>query len=160
MHNWILKVSTLKIDGKRESILDAMIERLSTYSLPDESILYIGQTTSQTLKTRVNQYYKHCLGNPRPHSGGHWIKTLSILDETFVHFAELPNPKMAKDQLIKEFIAGISQQTRSQLKDADHPFPFANLEYPKGTIKNPTGYQVQDSLEFRIHHVTDMKLEW
>lgn len=123
------------MDDNPNPTVEEIVDRLSKFWLPDESILYIGQTTRQTLKARVNQYYKTCLGHPRPHAGGHWIKTLSILDKTFVHYADCDNPKSTEDALISHFVSGISSDTKKLLFDSEHPFPFANLEFPKGNRK-------------------------
>ena len=40
--------------------------------------LIIGKAGT-SLKTRVNQFYNHILGNSNPHRGGHWLKTLDNL---------------------------------------------------------------------------------
>jgi hypothetical protein len=73
---WLQKIKTLKIGSKRPSV-EELKERLSKFWLPDENILYIGQTTKQFLNKRISQFYKHELGDKRPHAGGCWIKTLN-----------------------------------------------------------------------------------
>ena len=98
-------------------------------------MLYIGQTIYQTLQTRIKQYYKTCLGDPKPHAGGYWIKTLSVLDTAFVHYAEICDPKSTEELLIGKFVEGISPQTKDQFIDSGHPVPFASLEYSKGKLK-------------------------
>ena len=69
---------------------------------------------------------------------GHWIKTLSVLQETYVYFAETPSAEEAAEmesQLIKAYISKVSTNAKQKLRDPSHPFPFANLEFPKGTRK-------------------------
>ena len=107
---------------------------LSEFWLSDESTLYIGKTSS--LRNRVRGYYKTPLGDRRPHAGGHWIKTLSLLSETFVYYAESPDPEHAESRLIQAFVTRVSSSTKHRLRDAEHPFPFANLEFPRGNRKD------------------------
>ena len=69
---WIKRVPTIQVDGIPASI-ENLRQRLSSFWLPDENIVYIGQTGScKGLKSRVNQYYCTQLGDRRPHAGGHW----------------------------------------------------------------------------------------
>ena len=135
VRQWMQRVSTFTLDGNSNPSITDVVKRLSSYWLPDESVLYIGQTTSQNLKTRIRQYYTTCLGNSKPHRGGHWIKTLSVLGQTFVHYAEDDDPKLAECRLLKTFVDNISSETKKSLYDRNHPFPFANLEFPKGRRK-------------------------
>lgn len=131
---WISRVPMLELDGRPRPSPDALTRRLSEFWLSDESTLYIGKASS--LRNRVRGYYKTPLGDRRPHAGGHWIKTLSILSETFVYYAESSDPEEAESRLIRAFITWISSKTKHSLRDAEHPLPFANLEFPKGNRKN------------------------
>ena len=131
---WLDRVPEFRLDGGRRPSPDAVAARLGEFWLPDESILYIGQTT-RDLRKRVDQFNRHMLGNSGPHKGGQWLKTLSVLRETFVHYAESSDPKTTEDKLIEEFTRRVSESTRRLLRDNTRPFPFANLEYPKGTRK-------------------------
>ena len=132
VREWISRVPTLKLNNELPSSLDEVVNHLKKYWLPDESILYIGQTSGETstLRKRVDEYYRHRLGNNSPHAGGHWIKTLSILEKTFVHYAESRDLRDAEHKLIKAFAANVSSSTKCQLGDAEHPFPFANIRLP------------------------------
>lgn len=139
---WLERVPEFKLDGERHPSPDAVVARLGEFWLPDESVLYIGQT-SDALRKRVGQFNRHILGARGPPKGGQWLKTLSVMNETFVHYAESRNPKRTEDRLIGEFVRRISASTRLLLRDNARPFPFGNLEYPKGTrkrhgISNPT----------------------
>jgi hypothetical protein len=44
--------------------------------LPTEPVIYIGQTTTQTLAKRLGQFYLHKYGDKRPHYGGQAVKLL------------------------------------------------------------------------------------
>ena len=107
---WIASVPSLTLDGARPSARD-LARRLSEFWLPDESVLYIRKAT--TLRSRVDAFYRTPLGARGPHAGGHWIKTLSVLSETFVHFAELPDSQSAEraeQTLLNSFVWEVSSR--------------------------------------------------
>ena len=130
IEKWLRRVPEFKLDGELNPSPEAVAGRLSEYWLPDESILYIGQT-SRAMQSRLNQFYKHKLGNSSPHRGGHWLKTLSVLNETFVHYAETPDPELSEYRLMRAFMVNASVSTRNCLRDSDQPYPFGNLELPR-----------------------------
>src|SRR5581483_266787 len=66
---------------------------------------------------------------------GWFIKTLSVLPACFVHWAPTDDPSGAEDAILRSFCRGVSDATRASLLDPEHPFPFANLEWPPGTRK-------------------------
>jgi hypothetical protein len=112
-------------------------DRLNQFWLSDESILYIGQTeSSKGIKGRVSQYYRTELGERRPHAGGHLLKTLSILNQLFVHYFPDNTPILTEENLLRTFVKHVSKQTLTNLWDKNLPLPFANLELEKGNIKN------------------------
>lgn len=133
LDDWLEARAELRLDGKRPTRAE-LAERVKAFWLPDEVILYIGLST-RPLRRRVNEYYKTPLGARKPHAGGHFLKTLSNLEALFVHFAGSESPAGAEDAMIRDFCANVSEATRSTLADLDHTFPFANLEWPRGTRK-------------------------
>lgn len=130
VHQWISRVPTIELD-KSKATVEAIIQRLSKFWIPDESILYIGKATP--LRSRIKAYYATPLGDRGPHAGGHWIKTLSILHETFLHFAEVVDCERSEADLLRTFVARVSEATRQRV--GDPPLPFANLELPEGKRK-------------------------
>jgi hypothetical protein len=132
---WIQRVPSIELDGVRNPAAIDIADRLAEFWLPDESILYIGMTTTK-LQTRINQYYSTPLGDRGPHAGGHWLKTLSNLSELFLYHAACEAPKSNEDQLLGYFVSNVSQDTMLHLRDPEHPFPFANLAYPHGRKKH------------------------
>lgn len=130
--DWIARVPGMRLDGEPPTV-DLLTSRLSEFWLPDESIVYIGKATS--LRKRVSQYYATQLGKPRPHAGGHWVKTLSLLSKMFVHFGEVGDCEKIEAKMLKAFSEGVSVKTRQQLRDRNHLIPFANLEFPRGNRK-------------------------
>jgi len=135
---WIRAVPAMTVDGARATA-EALRARLSAFWLPDESILYIGKagggSSRKTLRQRVREYYRTELGQPRPHSGGHWLKTLSNLGSLAVHWSECLEPEETEKGIIEEFVRRVSPASRRALFDPGHPYPFANLELTKGLRK-------------------------
>jgi len=133
IREWINRVPRLALDGK-QATPNELWKRLAGFWLSDEPILYIGKAGT-SLRTRIGQYFRTPLGDKRPHAGGHWLKTLSVLDGLHVHWALTSRADEVEDGLLKMFVAGVSKGTRKKLLDPDRPFPFANLEYPNGNRK-------------------------
>lgn len=144
VQEWINYVPQLTLDGKRPRYED-LASRLKKFWIPDETILYIGKAGT-SLKDRVNQYYKTRLGDPKPHAGGHWIKTLENLSDLNIFWTTSVGEKAkdVEDRFIGNFIQNISVDSKQNLFDPERPFPFANLEFPKGTRKrHGLQYQVK-----------------
>ncbi len=120
-----------------KSTSERLIERLKSFWLPDETILYIGMTGS-SLRRRVQDYYKTKLGDPKPHSGGHWIKTLENLGQLNIYWTatEKPEAKIMEQAFLRTFVENVSKKSLAHLSDPNHPYPFANIELTKGTKKN------------------------
>jgi hypothetical protein len=131
---WIESVPTLMLDGLHPTP-EMLTERLSHFWLPDETVLYLGKA-SKSLRKRVGSYYRTTLGAPGPHAGGHWIKTLSLLDRLKVFYASSSNPESDENGMLAAFVRNVSSQTKILLRDPELPIPFANLEFPKGRSKN------------------------
>lgn len=133
VEKWINRVSTFTLDGMKPTT-EKVVGRLSKFWLPDETILYIGKA-GKSLRERVRDYYRTELGNRRPHAGGHWLKTLSILDELTIFWCECNDSEQYESKLIELFVKGVSQKTRAALMDSTNLFPFANLEHQIGARK-------------------------
>jgi hypothetical protein len=118
----------LTLDGRRPSA-DDLADRIASFWLPDETIVYIGKATS--LGSRVGSYYRTGLGAKRPHAGGWWLKVLEpdVLARLWVHYARVDHPGVAEDQMMGAFCAGVSAEALATFPDPQHPFPFANLEW-------------------------------
>lgn len=115
----------IRLDGERADA-NAIADRLASYWLPDECVLYIG-LSGQPLRTRVRQYYRTPLGAAKPHKGGWWLKTLSILDQLWVHYAVTPDFEEGEASMLRTFAATVSKDTRRRLPADDPVMPFANL---------------------------------
>ena len=128
----------LTLDGARPAI-EALATRVAAFWAADETVLYVGRAgvaaRPRSLHERISEYYKTPLGARRPHAGGWFLKLLSNLDQLFVHYAPAGDPEAAENEMIRAYGARLSAATRRTLRDPDHPFPFANLEFPKGVKK-------------------------
>jgi hypothetical protein len=120
-------------------------ERLAGFWLPDETVLYIGLTT-RPLATRLGEFYGHRLGAKSPHKGGWPLKTLSVLDELWVHWAATARDDCAAAEraMLHAFAAGVSATSKRRLYEPEPLMPFANLRdgdhQPKRHgITGPTG---------------------
>lgn len=108
--------------------------RVGEFWLPDENILYIGLART-SIAQRIKAYYSTKLGHRSPHAGGWFLKLLDNLTDLHIHYAQALNPVEAEDRMLAAFVAAVSTETRRSLRDSDHPFPFANLEWPRGVRK-------------------------
>jgi hypothetical protein len=126
--------SELRMDGVRPSA-DSLAERIASFWLPDEVVLYVG-LAGTSLANRLDQYYRTPLGARRPHAGGYFLKFLSVLPDLYVHYASTPDPGGVEDRMLAAFCTNVSEEAKERLRDSAHPFPFANLEWPAGIRKN------------------------
>jgi hypothetical protein len=83
----------------------------------------------------VRQYYRTPLGAKRPHAGGWWLKTLTVLDELWVYWAATPDYAAAEKAMLRAFTHAVSSETRSTLLDNQSVMPFANLRGWNDRIK-------------------------
>jgi hypothetical protein len=60
-------------------------------------------------------------------------RPFTILHGTFLHFAEVADCERSEAELLRAFVARVSQATRQRV--GDPPLPFANLELPDGKRK-------------------------
>ena len=93
--------------------------------LSDESILYVGQTTKQSLKKRINQFYQHKYGARSPHRGGQAIKLVLANERSnsplrlWVYWAPTNSPVESERKMLLAFRQHVGN------------WPYANRKYPK-----------------------------
>ena len=131
---WLKVRPELTLDGDQPTARQLM-DRVRRFWIPDEVILYIG-LAGTSLSQRVGQYYNTPIGRRSPHRGGYFLKLLSNLSELWVHYAECADFKVAERRMLQLFCSHLSQDSRQALHDPAHPFPFANLEWPRGPKKS------------------------
>lgn len=125
----------LTLDGKPSPTPHQMAERIASYWLPDESVLYIG-LAGQPLRTRVRQYYNTPLGAAKPHKGGWWLKTLSVLEDVHVHYALTTDCKAAEEGMLRTFATGASESSLTNWPAGEPVMPFANLRDADWRLRN------------------------
>lgn len=128
---WMSLAENMLIDEESPSVYDIKV-RLDGFWYPDETILYIGKTSgdNQTLRKRLFQFYWHKLGKNSPHRGGHWIKTLSNLNDLNVYWGivEDEDPYEIEQQMLEYFLHRVSNDSRESLHDQDLPIPHIEQE--------------------------------
>lgn len=126
LDNLITRSPGLALDGRLYPTRDQLVQRFASYWLPDETVLYIG-LAGQPIRTRVRQYYHTPLGAAKPHKGGWWLKTLSVISEVHVHFARTSEFKDAEEEMLRTFAASASDEAQNSLPADEAVMPFANL---------------------------------
>jgi transcription elongation factor GreA len=123
---WIERVPGLTLDGARPTARELAV-RLGEFWLPDETVVYIGMT-NLSIGGRVAAFVKTPLGDRRPHAGGHWLKTLTVLPDLRVWWAPTSAPEEYEDALLSGFAQAVSLAARAGLRDASVVLPFGNLQ--------------------------------
>jgi len=133
---WLARVPSLELDGARPEPA-ALADRVRRFWLPGQSVLYIGRT-SKSLSARVSALYGTGLGDRRPHSGGHWLKTLKPVDSLRIWWAETNDPDLYEDAAVAAVAETVTAEERAALHDPSLILPWANLESVAGE-KRATG---------------------
>ncbi len=124
--HWIERVPNLTLDGARPTQRELAV-RMGEFWLPDESVLYIGMT-NLSIGGRVGALVKTPLGDRRPHAGGHWLKTLTVLPDLRIWWASTGAPEEYEDALLSAFAETVSPEAREGLRDSSVVLPWANLQ--------------------------------
>jgi len=130
---WAERVPTLLLDGERPDGKQ-LARRLASFWLPSQTVVYV-VSTEKSLGARVGALYATGLGSRRPHSGGHWLKTLRGLDGTRVWWAETDAVLEYEDAILTAFTAEVPISEAAALHDPGVVLPFANLATALGEKK-------------------------
>src|SRR3954470_7485042 len=131
VRHWVERVPNLMLDGEKPSA-EEIAKRLHEFWLPNEPVLYVGRS-AKAVGSRIAAMYATPLGDARPHSGGHWLRTLSVLSELRIWWAETDAHEEYEDALLSEVAARNSSLGRDAA--AGGLLPFANLMTPDGAAK-------------------------
>lgn len=99
---WLDRAPDLRLDGKRPTVAELQ-SRLASFWLPGQAILFIG-SSQKSVATRLAGMYKTPLGERRPQSIGHWLKTLHDLNKARIWWAPVSDPELYEDTLLDAFI--------------------------------------------------------
>jgi transcription elongation factor GreA len=127
---WIERVESLRLDRERPSSR-ALAARLGSFWLPSQTVLFIG-TSDASVGRRVAAITRTELGDRRPASGGHWLKTLRSLDGVRVWWTATAATEEYEDALFTAFAAGVPEADLASLPDRSVVLPWANLRLPTG----------------------------
>lgn len=130
---WIERVPSLRLDGERPTPTK-LLERLSDFWLPQETVVYVGRTT-KGLNARAASLFATALGDRKPHSGGHWLWTLLDRDQLRIWWAETPSPEEYEDGLFDAIAADLDDGARERLAALGPVLPWANLTAATGDAK-------------------------
>jgi transcription elongation factor GreA len=130
---WIERVDGLRMDGARPTSR-ALAARLASFWLPTQTVLYIG-TTDASIGRRVAAIGRTELGDRRPHSGAHWLKTLRTLDGVRIWWTLTNATEEYEDALLAAFAGAVPPADLAALPDRDVVLPWANLRRPTGERK-------------------------
>jgi transcription elongation factor GreA len=136
---WIERVPGLRLDGERPTSR-ALSARLAAFWLPDQVVVYVGATKA-SVGGRVAALQRTVLGDRRPHSGGHWLHTLTpaILASTRIWWAATDAAEEYEDAILDAFAASLSATERAAIPSGDTlALPFGNLRHPSAGAR-PTG---------------------
>ncbi len=127
---WIERVDSLRLDGTRPSSR-ALAARPARVRLPSQTVVYVGATDA-SVGRRVASIGSTALGDRRPSSSGHWLKTLRSLDGVRVWWSLTDATEEYEDALLAAFADGVPAAERAALPDPAVVLPFANLRRPTG----------------------------
>jgi transcription elongation factor GreA len=130
---WIERVETLRLDGTRPTS-KALAGRLASFWLPSQTVLYIGSSDTSVAR-RILAMARTELGDRRPFSGGHWLKTLRSLDGVRVWWSPTTATEEYEDALFEAFAAGVREADLTAYSDRAIVLPFANLRLVDGQRK-------------------------
>ena len=86
LRRWLDRVPSLTLDGARPTP-QVLQRRLASEWVAGQPILFVGRAT-KGIGARLAAIYATNLGDPKPTSAGHWLKTLSNVGELRVWWAE------------------------------------------------------------------------
>ncbi|QXP63204.1 hypothetical protein [Polaribacter sp. HaHaR_3_91] len=120
----------LKIENSTTADANVATEYFSKFWHKNENIVYIGQSSSKTtsLSKRVNDFYKHKVGNKGPHSGGYWLKLLNCFKETYIYYAKTENAEEIEFKMLMKFADLNAGKSFYEVDNFSNYFPFANLK--------------------------------
>ncbi len=132
---WLALVPGITLDGVRPDA-GRLADVLRRWWLPGQHVLYVGRT-AKTIGGRVRAMSETPLGYRKPHSGGHWLRTLAEPGALRIWWAETEAPEEAEDAVAAAVAATLTDEERAALP-AGPILPWANLESATGE-KRPTG---------------------
>ena len=129
INKWLSESGHVTINNI-EATLKTVTTELKSHWIQDETILYIGQTSTSAkgLKKRLKDFHSHQPGNKGPHSGGYWIKLLCDLNNFKVHYAMCENAYDVEFKMLLKFVMLTANESDiMKIENLGQYLPFANL---------------------------------
>lgn len=123
VRGWIKRAPEMTLGGERPTVV-TLTAFLAGFLRASDRVVYVGKAAS--LRDRVRQFIDHWLGDPRPHRGGRWIKTLKGLGRARVHTATVATRAAS---------AACESAAIGAFWDRHQRLPFGNLVRPPGWRK-------------------------
>ncbi len=99
LRRWLERVPGLALDGERPT-LQQLSRRLAEQWVAGQPVLYVGRST-KSIGARLAGMYATPLGDAKPSSAGHWLKTLSAPGELRVWWSETDAGEEYEDALLE-----------------------------------------------------------
>jgi len=130
---WLERVPTLALDGSRPTPHE-LAAQLGRFWLPAEQIVYVGRS-AKSIGSRLAAMYATPLGDNRPHGGGHWLRTLAVLDRLRVWWVETDAYEEYEDAVLSAVAERFDPGGGDGPPGAPPVLPYANLHGPTGPAK-------------------------
>jgi transcription elongation factor GreA len=98
LRRWLERVPDLALDGQRPTV-QQLSRRVAEDWIPGQPVLYVGRST-KSIGARLAGMYATPLGDARPSSAGHYLKTLSAPGDLRVWWAETEAHEEYEDALL------------------------------------------------------------
>jgi transcription elongation factor GreA len=96
--------------------------------------VYVGRT-AKSLSGRAASLFATPLGDRKPHSGGHWLWTLTGREQLRIWWAETRSAEEYEDGLFEAIAADLDPEVAARLGGAGPVLPWANLTSATGEAK-------------------------
>ncbi len=97
---WIDRVPDLLLDGERPSAQE-LGRWLAAMWLPGEPIVFVGRS-ARAIGQRLGAIYATPLGDSQPTAAAHWLKSLAVLNDLRVWWAETDAAEEYEDAILNE----------------------------------------------------------
>jgi transcription elongation factor GreA len=98
LRRWLERVPSLTLDGQRPTV-QQLSRRLGNAWVAGEPVLFVGRS-AKGIGARLAAIYATTLGDARPASAGHWLKTLASPGELRIWWAETEAHEEYEDALL------------------------------------------------------------
>ncbi len=133
VRRWLERVPDLRLDGEQPTP-HQLADRLASFWIRGQSLLFVGRT-GKSLAGRVAALYGTELGHRRPHSGGHWLRTLQDPSRLRLWWALTDAHEEYEDALLVAFREALPAGA-TRRREGQAVLPWANLgSHPEAALE-------------------------